>query len=166
MYSRAILVFKLLALFLTGAYILANLTPEPRLYGIMVSRETHWVIRAWLEIHVSEFEKVVILDGSTSATASQYIGKIAQAYPNVLYVHEGSVKITGKKTDNGLRGIAWSFLNVSEVLGSWVVIVHPDEFYPQRFADVAIAADSLKANAVAFNIWYAGKKIYPSYYSD
>lgn len=118
------------------------------IYGIMVCRSSHWVMGTWLALYAKDFKKLVILDGTDDQNISKLVKKIVEPYRNVIHIFESSVKIDGKKTDNHLRGIAWSYLNATEVLGNWVVIAHPDEFFPISFVDIARKADMNGHNLV------------------
>ena len=127
----------------------------PTIYGIMVTRSDYWVLHTWLALHAWQFEKLVILDG-TPDSHSIYVRKAAELYDNIIYASERDMGIPSLVTDNSLRGVAWSLIpNKEDLLGSWVVVAHPDEFYLQRFADVAARADAEGFNAVLFSTLYA-----------
>ena len=118
----------------------ADETPNgsPRIFGIMVTRSDYWVMHTWLATHAWQFEKLVILDG-TSESHSQFVEAAASMYDNVIYVNEKDVELPERITDNSLRGVAWSLLpNHEDMIGSWVVVAHPDEFFIVPFACISM----------------------------
>lgn len=129
-----------------------------RIYGLMVSRSDHWILKRWLDSYGDQFVRLVVLDGTTNALVANKIRNITSFYSNVVYVHEGHFKGDARlegKTDNGLRSLAWEFLDKKEVLGQWVVIAHADEFYLDAFTDMASLAERRGANVVQMEIIYA-----------
>ena len=113
-------------------------------------------MRTWLSIHVWQFEKLVILDGTIDDEKASRIRSASSMYHNVIYANERELTMPTEITDNTLRGLAWSLLpNPGEMLNSWVVIAHPDEFYLQRFADMALKAEAEGANAVLMSVLFA-----------
>lgn len=127
-----------------------------KIYGIMVTRSDYWVMHTWLAVHAWQFETLVVLDGTIDGHYASRIESQANLYDNVVYANERQLSLPDPITDNTLRGVAWSLLpNVSEVLGSWVVVAHPDEFYLQRFSDLATKAEAEGANAVSMKVFYA-----------
>ena len=128
---------------------------SPRIFGIMVTRSDYWVMHTWLATHAWEFEKLVILDG-TSESHSQFVEAAASMYDNVIYANEKDVEMPERITDNSLRGVAWSLLpNHEDMIGSWVVVAHPDEFFIVPFAELAAKADAEDYNAILFVTLYA-----------
>ncbi len=87
----------------------------------MVTRDDHWELPLWLKYHVHEFDRLAILDGSDSKTSRALVQSAASKYSNVIYSHESDFNHSSealiKKTDNGLRSLAWSLLNETELLG-------------------------------------------------
>ena len=90
-------------------------------------------------------------------SAAMKILDIVSKFENVIYSHESNFPglVSAPKTDNTMRSLAFSMLNQQEVLGHWVVIAHPDEFYVETFSDIGRRADLEFANIVQFEIWYA-----------
>jgi hypothetical protein len=129
------------------------------IFGIMVTRSSHWFIKTWLAVHAYQFSRLAILDGTSKTKHRNFIASVVRQYPNIIYLNENDLNQTdpkfiqlSHKTDNGLRNIAWSLLNLSDVLNHWVVIAHPDEFYPVQFCDLARNFESQGANAGGFTI--------------
>ena len=127
----------------------------PKIYGIMVTRADYWVMQTWLAIHVWQFERLVILDGTRDEKQSELIQTAASTYENVVYANERDVEMPAQSTDNSLRGLAWSMIANEINIGSWVVVVHPDEFYLHKFADLAAKADAEGFNGISFVTLYA-----------
>lgn len=126
------------------------------MYGIMVTRSDHWVIQTWLHYYAPVFHQLALLDGTVNISHRKMIKNATLQYPNVIYAHESQfLNVSYKKTDNGLRGIAFSLLDQENVIGKWVVIAHPDEFYPQSFLKLSIEADKKNSNIIGFKVWYA-----------
>ena len=113
-------------------------------------------MHTWLSIHAWQFEKLMVLDGSVRDDHAARIRLSVTRFDNVIYANEHQLSSPPPLTDNGLRGVAWSLLSESTVsLGSWIVIAHPDEFYLQRFSDLATKAEADNANVLNMNILYA-----------
>ena len=122
----------------------------------MVTRSDYWVMHTWLAVHAWQFEKLVVLDGTADIAHASRVESAAKLYDNVIYANEHQLSIPKPITDNSLRGVAWSLLpNATEALGSWIVVAHPDEFYLQRFSDLALKAEAEGANALTMRILYA-----------
>ena len=124
-------------------------------FGIMVTRSEHWVMHKWLDFHIDQFTKLVILDGTTDESSRNMVKNAVSMYPNIIYVHESSVASDPRilnKTDNGLRELAFSFLNKEEVLGHWVVIAHADEFHLESFETTIDKAEREGATVVSMQI--------------
>ncbi len=135
---------------------LASCSEGTKIFGLMVTRSDYWVMHTWLAVHAWQFEKLVILDGTTDADYSSRVESQAKLYENVVYANERKLSVPMPVTDNTLRGLAWSLMpNASEALGHWIVVAHPDEFYLQRFSDLANQAEAQGANALSMNILYA-----------
>ena len=127
-----------------------------QIYGLMVTQSDYWVMHTWLAVHAWQFEKLVILDGTTNVEHASRIEAAASLFDNVIYANEQQLSPPPPKTDNGLRGVAWSLLpNQSQALGSWIVVAHPDEFYLQRFSDLASRAEAEDANLITMKVLYA-----------
>jgi hypothetical protein len=136
-------------------YIVSNGINTTDIYGVMVTRSDHWVMTTWLKNYASAFRQLAVLDGTMSLSQREIVKASTLFYPNVIYAHESQFGNITHKTDNGLRGIAFSMLDQEKVIGMWVVIAHPDEFYPQTFLDLAKKADEKKFNVIPFKVWYA-----------
>ena len=129
---------------------------DMRIYGLMVTRSDYWTMHTWLAVHAWQFESLVVLDGTVSTDLASRIEAATMNYDNVIYAHEKDLEVHRPITDNTLRGVAWSlFPNATDLLGAWIVVAHPDEFYLQRFSDLAHKAEGDGANALSMKILYA-----------
>jgi len=123
------------------------------LYGIMVTRSDYWVISTWLEHHAALFVKLAILDGTADVSGRGMVEAACRKYENVIYAHESRFADDArvmKKSDNSLRSVAMDLLTERDVRTKWVVVAHPDEFYLQSLADLAVAADRSGATYIKF----------------
>ena len=122
----------------------------------MVTRSDYWTMQTWLAAHAWQFENLAVLDGTVDADLALRIQTATMLYDNVIYTHERNLTIQRPVTDNALRGAAWSlFPNATDLLGAWIVVAHPDEFYLQRFSDLASKAEAEGANALSMKTLYA-----------
>jgi len=147
--------YHILLLTFSVLCIICNGLNTTDIYGIMVTRSDHWVMSTWLKYYASAFCQLAVLDGSVSLLQREIIKNATLKYSNVIYAHESKFGNITHKTDNGLRGIAFSLLDQENVIGKWVVIAHPDEFYPQNFFELAEKADNRNSNVIWFKVWYA-----------
>ena len=140
-----------------------------KIFGIMVTRSEHWVIQTWLNTHAGEFEQLVILDGTELEFHQEKIKSWASKFANVKYQHERDFKFDIRlkhKTDNNLRSLVFSMLDQEHILNQWIVIAHADEFFSQKFSDLAKLADNEGANVINFVPWYTAPYITDSNYLE
>lgn len=141
-----------------------------RIVGIMVARSEHWVLHTWLKLYAHEFDELVILDGSILSEHTRIMRTAVSNYTNIKYIHESEVvpalSSSSSRTDNSLRGIAWTYLDQSSVLGSWVVLAHADEFHLHDFRQLAALADRQRANLIKFKQFYASPHVLDKKYLE
>ncbi len=93
----------------------------PKLFGIMITKDDDLIIGPWLEKHSHIFEKIAIVDGSTS----NYTKDLSSKFSNIVYCRDPDSHIT----DQTLRNEAWKRLRPYVSLGDWIFLCHADEFY-------------------------------------
>jgi len=92
-----------------------------KLFGIMITKDDDLIIGPWLNKHSNLFEKIAIVDGSTT----NYTKNLSKTFSNVIYCRDPDSHIT----DQTLRNEGWQHLKPFVAKGDWIFLCHPDEFY-------------------------------------
>jgi glycosyltransferase involved in cell wall biosynthesis len=97
---------------------------NPKLYGLMITKDDHEVFGDWCRDQLSLYDAVVCLDGSESGETA----RIARDFANkLIYLDERDFEIP-HKTDHGLRRVAHQEIIHRFGHGYWVMCCHADEF--------------------------------------
>jgi hypothetical protein len=116
-----------------------NLKSGSRLFGLMVTRNDHLILKKWLAEHASIFHKIAVVDGSDCESTRE----LCENYLNIEYTKDPDTWIT----DQTLRASGWELLKGYVSYGDWIMLCHPDEFYihdPRQCM-------SVEANVVRWN---------------
>jgi hypothetical protein len=92
-----------------------------KLFGIMITKDDDLIIGPWLNKHSNLFEKIAVVDGSTT----DYTKNLTKKFSNIIYCRDPDSHIT----DQTLRHEGWQHLKPFISLGDWIFLCHPDEFY-------------------------------------
>ena len=101
-----------------------------RLFGLMITKDDDLIIEKWMLKHAGLFEKIAVVDGSTTHFTRDLCARI----PNAIYRRDPDTHIT----DQTLRHEGWQGLKPFVSPGDWIFICHADEFYvhdPRFFLD-------------------------------
>jgi hypothetical protein len=91
-----------------------------KLYAILITKNDHAILNAWMDRHAKGFDAISVVDGSDGGESQA----ICAAYPNILYRKDPP----GLITDQTLRHAAMESLRSMLKPNDWIFIAHPDEF--------------------------------------
>ena len=120
--------------------------PVP-LLGLMTTAGENWMLGDWLHRHATLFVKLVVVDRAFGADHA-LTRSLCAAYVNTFVIQQ-------KEDDPGDRGQAVRMLAMQVLgnpVGSWILLVHPDEWYlmdPRQVAEHVEAIDP-RANVVVW----------------
>ena len=113
-----------------------------KLFGIMITKDDDLIIGQWLNKHSNLFEKIAVVDGSTT----DYTKNLTKKFSNVIYCRDPDSHIT----DQTLRHEGWQHLKPFISLGDWIFLCHPDEFYVH---DPQTIKNNLETEKAELSVW-------------